>query len=514
MSTHSDPPTRPDSEHSEKDLEKDEDEGSRNASTVPAFTSPANEAHESPPNQCSDWNGPHDPENPLLWPRWKKIYHTFIPAIIAFVCTLASSIYTPGRDSLAAEFHVSAEVSILPYCFYLLGLACGPMIAAPMSETFGRRAVYLTAIPVFALFTLGGGFSNNIAAFTICRFFAGVFGSPGLSIGSATLADIWTPAERAVPMALYITTPFLGPAIGPLVGGYVAAAKGWRWTQWTLLFFTVAGLLPTVGMKETYKAAILKKRAKSLGLPTRTTDRTALQSCAFFLRSTVTRPIRMAATEPVVGAFTAYIALNFAMLYGFFTAFPWVFAEAYGFGIKSIGLTFLGLGVACLVGCGLVILFSKLIFKRQVARSHKEGRGGKVPPESRLYLAMIGGLCLPISLFWFAWTARPGIHWISPVIAEGFFGCGNLLVFMSATMYLMDFYGPLYGASAMGANNISRYLMGFAFPLFVVQMYEGLGTAWATSLLGFISLALATIPFLLYTYGARLRAASQYQRST
>ena len=84
---------------------------------------------------------------------------------------------------------------------------------------------------------------------------------------------------------------------------------------------------------------------------------------------------------------------------------------------------------------------------------------------------------------------------------------------MSATLYLMDFYGPLYGASAMGANNIARYTLGFAFPLFVVQMYEGLGTGWATSLLGFVSLAMTPIPFAFYIWGPKLRSMSRYQRS-
>ncbi|KAK3671631.1 hypothetical protein LTR78_008554 [Recurvomyces mirabilis] len=502
-------PPRSGSDCSDKDLEKGDDVDSRNASvTEPAFTSAANEAQEPTSPNCDDWNGPDDPENPLQWPRWKKTYHTFIPAAIALVCTLASSIYTPGRDSLMAEFGVSAEVSLFPYVFYVLGLASGPMIAAPMSETYGRRAVYLTAIPIFALFTLGSGFCNNIAALTICRFFSGVFGSPGLSIGSATLADLYTPAERAIPMAIYITTPFLGPAIGPLVGGYVAARKDWRWTMWALLFFTIVGLVPAFGMKETYKSAILKKRAKKLGLPTKTSGRTATQSAIFFLGSTLTRPMHMAFVEPVVAAFTIYIALNFAMLYSFFAAFPVVFAEAYGFGIESTGFTFIGLGVGCIVGCGLVILFSKLVFKPQVARSHKESRGGKVPPEPRLYLAMIGGLCLPRMnsairhpLDLSCHRRRSLRRRQSPRLHE-------------RDMYLMDFYGPLYGASAMGANNIPRYLMGFAFPLFAVQMYERLGTGWATSLLSFISLALAAIPFLFYKFGPKLRAASKYQRSS
>lgn len=104
--------------------------------------------------------------------------------------TIAFSIYTPAIDSIMREMRVSSTVAILPYSLYVLGLAFGPIIGSPCSESFGRRAVYLTSIPVFALFTLGSGFSTDIASLCISRFFAGVFGSPGLSIGSATIADI------------------------------------------------------------------------------------------------------------------------------------------------------------------------------------------------------------------------------------------------------------------------------------------------------------------------------------
>ena len=155
-----------------------------------------------------------DPENPTNWPNGKKIFHTFIPAFAAFICTLASSIYTPGRNSLIDDFGVSQEVSLLPYVLYVLGLGFGPLVASPISETLGRRAVYMVSLPIFALFILGSGFSRNIASLCVCRFFAGFFGSPGLGVGTATLSDVWLPAQRAVPMAVYVMTPFLGPAVG------------------------------------------------------------------------------------------------------------------------------------------------------------------------------------------------------------------------------------------------------------------------------------------------------------
>ena len=69
-------------------------------------------------------------------------------------------------------------------------------MAAPLSETFGRSVVHIASLPIFALFILGSGFAKNVEATIICRFFAGLFGTPALSVGGGTLADIWSLRAR------------------------------------------------------------------------------------------------------------------------------------------------------------------------------------------------------------------------------------------------------------------------------------------------------------------------------
>ena len=50
------------------------------------------------------------------------------------------------------------------------------------------------------------------------------------------------------------------------MGGFVAQYKGWRWTQWCMLFLTLTIYILALPVKETYKPIILKKRAKKSGL--------------------------------------------------------------------------------------------------------------------------------------------------------------------------------------------------------------------------------------------------------
>jgi hypothetical protein len=85
---------------------------------------------------------------------------------------------------------------------------------------------------------------------------------------------------------------------------------------------------------------------------------------------------------------------------------------------------------------------------------------------------------------------------------------------MSAMMYITDMYGPLYSASAMASNAILRDIFGGTFPLFAVQMFRGMGTQWACTLLGCLSVLGAAKPFALIKFGPSLRKNSGYKRDS
>ena len=381
---------------------------------------------------AQDWNGPNDPENPLNWSLSKRMYHTTVPGLMGFIVTLGSSIYTPGLPEIQDEFHVSSTVALLGLSLYVLGLAFGPVLAAPLSETLGRKAVYLISLPLASLFTLGAGFSHTFASLIICRFFAGFFGSPTLAVGAGTNADIWPPMHRAVATSLFVLAPFAEPALGPLVGGYCAQAKGWRWTQWPILFISAAALAYSLFMKETYKKIILQRRAKRLGLPPPSKKGpTGFAALKFLFTVTLIRPVHMLLTEPIVASFSLYIAFNFSVLFGFFDAFPIVFQGVYGFDRGRAGLAWLSVLVGCLLAVITVVVVDRLTFRKHYEGSLRVGTGGVVAPEHRLYAAMLGSLGLPIGLFWFGWSARQDVHWISPVLAAVPFAWGNLCVFVS-----------------------------------------------------------------------------------
>ncbi|KAF2832692.1 MFS multidrug transporter-like protein [Ophiobolus disseminans] len=461
-----------------------------------------------PAINVSDWNGPDDPDNPHNWPKWQRLHHAIAPALLGFAVTFGTSVFSPAIPDVMRAFAVSRTVALLGITTYTLGLAFGPIITAPLSEGHGRKIVYLVSSPIFMLFTLGAGFSRSLPSLLICRLLAGMAGSPSLAVGAGTNADLFVPHKRAVATSMFLAAPFTGPVLGPVIGGFLAQYKTWPWTQWVQIFITLIATLVALPMKETYKPIILKKRARKHGLKMPDAPKGAKMKTAIVVK--VVRPLHMLVAELPVLLFSLYTSFAFGTLFLFFAAFPFIFTRApYAFSPSQSGLTFLSIGIGIALGVGTAVVVDKVMYQPRYQKALAAGNG-YVAPEQRLYCAMMGSFGMVAGLFWFGWMSAQGRHWAVCLVGAVPFAWGNICVFTSTALYLVDVYGPQNGASAMAANGVLRYSFGAVFPLFTVQMYQGLGIGWATSLLGFVAVLLLPIPWVFFKWGPSIRAKSKY----
>ncbi|KAF4549496.1 Polyamine transporter-like protein 5 [Elsinoe fawcettii] len=454
--------------------------------------------------ESSEWNWDNDRHNPRLWPKWKKNMTLIACAILGFTCSVGTSIVSPAVGQFVQIFDVSRTVAFLPLSLYVLALGLGPVVGGPLSEVAGRQAVQILAVVLGGLFSLGSGLTNSFAGLCIMRFLAGFFTGPTLAIGSGILAEVYAPIERGLPSTLFVLSPFLGPALGPVLGVFLVEYKDWRWTQYTLVFFSAFSLFWIWYPGETYHPVLIRRRRKQLGLTNPPKPSFAKTSNQFLVVGLI-RPIRMLFTEPIVAFTCLYVAFVFGTLFMFFGAFFYVF-QVYGFTQIQKGLVFLAIGLGCVFGTITLILSDRLLYRPKALHLPP----GQSCPELRLYPALIGSIGVPVSLFWFAWTARADVNAAVPIIAIVLFGWSNIIVFVSCVQYLGDCYHSSVVASASAANSLARYGLAAAFPLFSLTAFENLGTAWATSMLGFISVALLPGPWIIYRFGPRIRARSKY----
>jgi multidrug resistance protein len=488
------------------------------------FTSPSD---PSDPNVV-DWASPEDPEKALNWPAKKKWANIAVISSITFLTPLASSMPAPSIPDLMREFNSTNQtIAVFVISVYILGYAIGPLVIAPLSELYGRLIVYHCCNVLFIIFTVACALAPNMSSLIFFRFMAGCAGSAPLTIGGGSITDMVVQEKRGGATAVFVFGPLLGPVIGPVAGGYLAEAKGWRWVFWiiaiavstdccqqkpvSLLIPIKAGALTVIAfilMRETYEATLLGRRAAHLRKESNNPNlRSKFETAGRKHRETfmraIIRPTKMLLFSPIVFSLSLYMAVVYGYLYLLFTTMTQIFQQQYGFSAGNVGLTFLGIGVGCLLGLAIFGLVSDPMVK-------KMSRKGEMKPEYRLPPLIPSSLFIPMGLFWYGWTAEKAEHWILPILGTMFIGIGFLATFLSISLYLVDAF-PIHAASAIAANTVLRSLAGAFLPLAGPSMYASLGLGWGNSLLAFIALALSPLTWVFFRYGERIRKHRRFQ---
>ncbi|ORY13731.1 benomyl/methotrexate resistance protein [Clohesyomyces aquaticus] len=454
----------------------------------------------------------NDPRNPMRWGNVKKWTGCLCMAMATLVVSFCSSAFAGGIQHILVEFHASQEVVTLGITLFVLGFALGPLLWAPCSELYGRQVVFCGTFIAFIAFNAGAAGSKNMYTLLILRFFGGAFGSSPLTNAGGVVADLFAAKERGLAMSVFSIAPFMGPVLGPIVGGFLGMTEGWRWVEGLMAIFSgVVGIAAILLVPETYPPVLLRKRATTLSKMTGKVYKsrgdieqgTITASEAF--STGLQRPWILLFREPIVFLLSIYMAIIYGTLYMLFGAFPIVYRQGFGWNEGVSGLPFIGVAIGMVSALAYTILYDNKRYLACVKRSPN----GFAAPEDRLPPAIVGGIVLPIGLFWFAWTNYPTLPWAASVAAGIPFGFGMVLIFLSIMNYLIDAY-TIFAASVLAGNGIIRSLFGAAFPLFTIQMYRNLGIHWASTIPAFLALACLPFPFLFYKYGAQIRKKCKY----
>lgn len=461
-------------------------------------------------NGVVGWESQHDPEMPLNFTSSRKWLIVGLLSLITFMTPFASSILAPAISSIAKEYDVTDNLTkaSMPVSIFLLGYAVGPLFLSPLSEIYGRNIVLLSANCVFCVWLIGAALAPSIDTLIFFRFMSGVGGSACQTIGGAVISDLFQVSERGRAITIWMLGPMLGPSLGPVIGGFTSQTIGWRWVNWiTFIPATIVVVIMFVLNRETNHQVLMKRKTAKLQ---KELSRPELRSCYAnpdapvlskrqILTIGLVRPIKMLFTSAIIFSVSLYIAFAYGCLYLLFNTIPMIFQESYGWSIGITGLVYISLLIGYAIGLGVFSRFSDRTVVRMTAAN-----GGVYEPEMRLPDCIWFALLLPISFFWYGWSADKAVHWIVPIIGLIPFATGIVGIWMPIQAYIIDAY-PQYAASGLAAFSVLRSTVAAFLPLAGPKMYESLGVGWGTSLLGFIAVALIPIPLLIYRYGKMMR---------
>ncbi|KNG83886.1 MFS multidrug transporter [Aspergillus nomiae NRRL 13137] len=459
-------------------------------------------------NGIVGWESQEDPLNPRNYPPSRKWFQLATVSIITFISPFASSVFAPGVSLAEQEFGETSSIrGSFAVTAYLFGYFSGPLVLSPLSEICGRRITLNAATTIFVLFQIGCALAPNLSALIVFRFLTGFGGSGCLTIGGGVVADLFEAEQRGLALSVFSFGPLFAPVIGPICGGFIAQRAGWRWSFWVLVIVggTLTGIVmvtnretnPTVLIRR--KTVALRKELSRPELCSSYEKEGEARGLATLLMKTSTRVIKLLVTSPIVLMMALYIASVYGCLYLLFTTITSVFQDQYGWSVETSGLAYIGLGLGFFAGQVVFALTSDRTLVRLKRRNNNI-----VEPEMRLPLCLPFALFVPISFFWYGWSVQEKTHWIVPIIGLFPFAFGNIGIFGTLQAYIVDSY-PRYAASGIGAMTVTRSLFGALLPLAGPPMYEKLGYGWGNSLLGFVTLAMISLPILFSRFGASLR---------
>ncbi|KAK5149049.1 hypothetical protein LTR04_000147 [Oleoguttula sp. CCFEE 6159] len=463
------------------------------------------------PNLVS-WDFDDDPENPKNWTNKRKWAATLVVSFFTFISPVSSSMVAPALGAISAEFGITNQTEeALVLSIFVLAYAIGPLILGPLSEVYGRVPVLQLSNLFYLVWNIGCGFAQTKSQMLAFRFFSGLGGSAPLALGGGILSDCWKAEERGKSISIYSLAPLLGPAIGPIAGGFITQNTTWRWAFYATSI--ADGLIQLSGLfflQETYAPTLLKRKAAKLRKETgnmalHTEYESPDKTLSNILKTSLIRPFVLLGTQPIVQVLAIYMAYLYGLMYLVLSTFPRLWTDTYHESIGIGGLNYISLGLGFFLGTQICAPINDKIYRKLKKRNNNIGR-----PEFRVPLMVPGSFLVPVGLFWYGWSAQAQTHWIIPNIGACIFAAGVIVGFQCIQTYIIDSYSK-YAASAVGAATVLRSLAGFGFPLFAGSMYSALGNGWGNSLLAFIAIGLGLpAPFLLWKYGATLRERSKF----
>lgn len=272
----------------------------------------------------------NDIENPLNWSFKRRAYITVCAVLLVVNATFASASPSGCLPSIEETFQVSSEAAGLTITLFLLGYCAGPLLFAPLSEFYGRRPIFYITFLLYIAFNFLCAFAPNFGSLLVGRFLTGTFVSAPLSNAPGVLADLWPPLARGNAMAGFSLMVWAGPALGPVISGFLQLTKGvdgWRWSFYVLLMLAGFTACFMFTIPETYGPVILHSKAKrirkakipgyeDIKAPIESTNR----SLASIYKVALTRPW-LILFDPISFACAVYMSVVYLLLYMLFAIY-------------------------------------------------------------------------------------------------------------------------------------------------------------------------------------------------
>ncbi|GFP57141.1 efflux pump vrtL [Trichoderma asperellum] len=466
------------------------------------------------PGEEVTWDSSDDPENPYNWSLSRKVSVALVYSTSQLVTTMSASMVAPAMDQILKDLHMSPSAGQVAFGVFFLGLGFTPFLVAPLAEMYGRKPIWLIGNLWYIVWNSLCPIGFSAALMIIGRFMCASGACVGVTLTGPVLADMFPAKDRGQSLAIAGLLPYLGPALGPIIGGLAAERLWWPWLFWILSAFDALALvLGFFIIQESYTPVLLRRKAEFIAAQTvhtgalkkSLTARLLIfyQDLSSRIGPAMKRPIRLLTHRPIIQLIALAMAVDFGIYTLILSTFASLWIKQYRQNETDASLHYIAIALGAFVCAQAGGRLMDLMWHRM-----KSARPDREPtPEWRVPYILVGLIPCVAGTFWYAWSAEKCVHWAVVDVGVFFFTAGNFMFSQGLLAYNFDEFTSMRAASASAATRLGTYLLGFVFPIFAPELYEKLGYGWGNSLLGFLYGIIGMgIIVVLWIWGEKIRA--------
>ncbi|KAF8911596.1 major facilitator superfamily domain-containing protein [Gymnopilus junonius] len=474
------------------------------------------------------------PYDPLNYPNWLKYAILAEVSLLAFLATLNVAIINPAVVPLAEEFNIGHVTATYQTTVAIGTSSLGPLLFTPFANVYGRRSAYLLSVLIGFASAVGSAKAKSFGTLVVARAFNGFGPSAALGLGAGTVVDLFFEHQRGKAMGIFTLMLTNGAHLAPIVGGYVARDRGWRWCFWVgailngIMFIFAFFLMPETlfdrPREESTDKEVLEHVEKieenaEISVVGRAYEPPALSFKDYLHRMwfwDLDRPAsrRIKASDFVIKPLSmlkypsvVFPALYYAVTYGFASIEPaltlaTLFTEFYHFDTVRNGLAN---GVSLLVGASLGELLSGPVTDAMMVRARRRAlkRGETAPAEVRLHGIWTGAITVPAD----GLTIHFATTFIAPCIgmAVACFGI-QIVTSVCYTYSCSDCYRSRSNDVSQ-CFNFFRQIFGLTLGFYSIPFGDKIGFEWSFAVFALICVVTFLLIVALMYKGEKWRHA-------
>ena len=158
--------------------------------------------------------------------RWWAL-GAIVLAVLAV--TLDVTVLTVALPSLAVDLRASESELQWFVTAYTLALVAGMLPAGLLGDRYGRRALMVGALALFAAGSAGCAFAPNPEVFIAARVALGLAGAAIIVMALSIITVLFSEEERPRAIGIWGAANFIGLPLGPILGGWILTNAWWGW---------------------------------------------------------------------------------------------------------------------------------------------------------------------------------------------------------------------------------------------------------------------------------------------